>query len=358
MAGGSGDAGGSGERGPAQAVDPVRNHVPGQPRHRGRVLPPLAEGLLRLPHHRTPQLQLDVVVGGVGSVDGIGSHALPIATVIGVVAAAVVEVDAADERHIVLGTARMADDDHLLVVAAEREHPLVQQHLTARPVDGEGERPVRTDLRAHHAGVSVPQQPPHLRPTTGRPGQRLDDRRPAVGEELDRHRPATPRTGPSRRRPPRPGLSPRRRSTRVRAPAGGPCCPRSTPGGGWPHCRARTPRGTSPRPSPPAAGRSREPLAPTAGAPRRSVPRPGRHRRLLGTRDDRLIFGRSTSSTCRNAITATRSRRRCAKSTNTSRVVPAIVPEEHPAHVRHPVREMFDAGQLARPAAPDAPTAA
>ena len=78
----------------------------------------------------------------------------------------------------------MADDDHLLVVAAEREHPLVQQHLTARPVDGEGERPVRTHLRAHHAGVGVPQQPTHPRPPTGRPGQRLADRRAAVGEEL------------------------------------------------------------------------------------------------------------------------------------------------------------------------------
>ena len=184
MAGGAGDAGGSGEPVRAKAVDPVGNHVPGQPRHRCRVLPPLAEGLLRLPHHRTLQLQLHVVVGGVGSVDGIGSHALPIATVIGVVAAAVVEVDAAEERHIVLGTAGMADDDHLLVVAAERKHPLVQQHLTARPVDGEGEHPVRTRLRAHHAGVGVPEQPAHPRPTTCRPGQRLDDRRPAVGEEL------------------------------------------------------------------------------------------------------------------------------------------------------------------------------
>ena len=130
------------------------------------------------------RLQLQVVVGRVGSVDRIGSHALPIAVVIRVVAAAVVEVDAADERHIVLGAARMADDDHLLVVATEREHPLVQQHLSARPVDGEGERPVRTDLRSHHVGVRVPQQSAHLRPTTGRPGQRLDDRRPAVGEEL------------------------------------------------------------------------------------------------------------------------------------------------------------------------------
>ena len=149
-----------------------------------RVLPSLAEGLLRLPHHRTLQLQLYVVVGGVGSVHRIGTHALPIATVIGVVAAAVVEVDAAEERHIVLGTVAVADDDHFLVVAAEREHPLVQQHLTARLGKGAGEPPVRTHLRTDHARVGVPEQPAHPRPTTCRPGKRLADRRTLVDEEL------------------------------------------------------------------------------------------------------------------------------------------------------------------------------
>ena len=59
---------------------------------------------------------------------------------------------------VVLGAVAIPDDDHLLVVGAEREHPLVQQHLAARPVDGAGERPVRDQLRAHHTGVRVPQQ--------------------------------------------------------------------------------------------------------------------------------------------------------------------------------------------------------
>ena len=103
---------------------------------------------------------------------------------VGVVAAAVVEVDAAEKRDVVLRTVGVADDDHLLVVAAEREHPLVQQHLTTRPVDREGERPVRTHLRADDAGVGVPQQPPYLRSPSGRPGQRLAHRRSAVEEEL------------------------------------------------------------------------------------------------------------------------------------------------------------------------------
>ena len=38
------------------------------------------------------------------------------------------------------------------------------------------------------------------------------------------------------------------------------------------------------------------------------------------------------------------------------RVVPPIIPEEHPPHRRHPVRKLFDSGKLARPAAPDDPS--
>ena len=76
---------------------------------------------------------MHVVEGGIGPVDGVGSDALPVATVIGVVAAAVVEVDAAEEGPIVPRTVAITDDHHLLVMAAEREHPLVQQDLTARP---------------------------------------------------------------------------------------------------------------------------------------------------------------------------------------------------------------------------------
>ena len=209
-------------------MDPVGNDVPGQARHRCRVLPPLAEGLLRLPHRRTLQLQLHVVVGGVGPVDGIGSDALPVATVIGVVAAAVVEVDAAEERPIVPGTVAIADDHHLLVVAAERQHPLVQHDLTARPVDGEGEPPVRTRSASPpgRRGRATATRSPAPRDVPPRRVPRRPWVRPRRGAR--RHRPATRRTAPSRRRPPRPALSPRRRSTHARAPAGERRCPRST----------------------------------------------------------------------------------------------------------------------------------
>jgi hypothetical protein len=38
------------------------------------------------------------------------------------------------------------------------------------------------------------------------------------------------------------------------------------------------------------------------------------------------------------------------------RVVCPVIADEHPPHVRHPVGQTFDPGELARPAAPDHPS--
>ena len=99
------------------------------------------------------QLQLHVVIGGVRAEEGIGPHALLITTVIGIVPAAMVEVDAADERHVVRGAAGVADHDHLLVVAAQRQDALVEQHLAARLGDRPGQPPVRPCVVAEELGV-------------------------------------------------------------------------------------------------------------------------------------------------------------------------------------------------------------
>ena len=61
----------------------------------------------------------------------VWADALPVAPVIGVVAAALVEVDAPDERDVLRRAARMADDDHLLVMTTERQDALVEQDLAA-----------------------------------------------------------------------------------------------------------------------------------------------------------------------------------------------------------------------------------
>ena len=58
---------------------------------------------------------------------------LRVAAVLGVVAAAVAEVDAADEGDVQLGPARVAQDDELLVVRAAEPDPHVQQRTRRRP---------------------------------------------------------------------------------------------------------------------------------------------------------------------------------------------------------------------------------
>ena len=249
----------------------------------------------------------------------------------------------------------MADDDHLLVVAAERKHPLVQQHLTARPVDGEGEHPVRTHLRAHHAGVGVPEQPTHPRPTTRRPGQRLDDRRPAVGEELIGIRPppheldrvTVARRGQHSRQGVVVHTSVHQRADRV----------------------ALGPRPEAGRPI--AALELREEPVPDRALPGLPDPESRSHQRqeLLAVRcpdhcrtdgtparrgqiDLRAIdVEHLPQPDHRNTVRAA-----VREIDEHLRVVPPIIPEEHPPHVRHPVREMFDPGKLARPAAPDDPS--
>ena len=54
---------------------------------------------------------------------------LRVAAVVGVVAAAVAQVDPADERDVVAGVVAAADDDELLVVAPAAPDPLVEQDL-------------------------------------------------------------------------------------------------------------------------------------------------------------------------------------------------------------------------------------
>ena len=71
---------------------------------------------------------LHVVPGGRRPVGRVHLLRLRIAEVALVVAAAVTQVDAADERDVLLGPAGVAQDHHLLVVRAGAPHALVQHH--------------------------------------------------------------------------------------------------------------------------------------------------------------------------------------------------------------------------------------
>ena len=54
---------------------------------------------------------------------------LPVTVVVGVVAPAVAEVNAADKSNVAFGSFGMADDDEFLVMGAAESHALVEQDL-------------------------------------------------------------------------------------------------------------------------------------------------------------------------------------------------------------------------------------
>jgi hypothetical protein len=101
--------------------------------------------------------------------------------VVGVVPAAVTEVDPADERDVELGPAGVPQHDELLVVGSAGANPHVQQHLAAGPLDPLAE--VLVLLRAERQPVPVrtPDQPAHVHPALGRRAEQVGDRRVVLG---------------------------------------------------------------------------------------------------------------------------------------------------------------------------------
>jgi hypothetical protein len=83
---------------------------------RGGVAPAFAERQVEGADHRAAQFQLYVVPRWVVAVRGRHLHRLRVAAVVGAVAAAVAQVDAAGERDVQLGAAGVAQDHHFLVV--------------------------------------------------------------------------------------------------------------------------------------------------------------------------------------------------------------------------------------------------
>jgi hypothetical protein len=122
------------------------------------------------------QLELEVVPGRPWPVAGAQLDRLRVTLVALVVAPAVAQVDPAHEGQVALGVAGVADDDELLVVAAGRPDPLVQEDLAAGLVDhlAELEGFLLAELVA---GMGAPQQPADLHAPLGQLGQE----RPQLG---------------------------------------------------------------------------------------------------------------------------------------------------------------------------------
>ena len=98
-----------------------------------RVLPALTEGVGESRDRRAVHLELHVVPRRARAVACVELDRLRVAAVAGVVVAAVAEVDAADERHVVVGPSGAADHEQLLVVAARRGAPARRAAPRRRP---------------------------------------------------------------------------------------------------------------------------------------------------------------------------------------------------------------------------------
>ena len=83
---------------------------------------------------------------------------LTVAVVVGVVAPAVAEVDAADKGNVALGSFRVADDDELLVVGAAKSHALDEPGPPLGPGGRLSEVTVLLGAETEHVQVRPPEQ--------------------------------------------------------------------------------------------------------------------------------------------------------------------------------------------------------
>ena len=135
-AGGSARTGGSGSGSAGLAGEGAHARAPRVPVvERGRVVPPLPEGVRQVADRRSAHLELHVVPGRAVAVARVELDRLRVAAVPVVVAPPVAEVDAADEGDVVVGAGRVAEEDQLLVMASAAPDPFVEQDLAAGLVD-------------------------------------------------------------------------------------------------------------------------------------------------------------------------------------------------------------------------------
>ncbi len=125
---------------------------------RTSVLPAFAETEFQVPDGRTLDRDLGIVPGRGRPVDRRHRLALPVALMIGIVAPAVTEIDAADESNVVFGCCRVPCDDELLVVGATESHSLVEQDLAARRVDLLAQVAVLLGAETESVKVRAPEQ--------------------------------------------------------------------------------------------------------------------------------------------------------------------------------------------------------
>src|ERR1035437_9911407 len=126
------------------------------------ILPTLVKRRLEISDCGPADLELDVVPRGPGPVPLVQLDRLFIAVMLIVVASSVTEVDAAHERHVLIGSATAPDQDQLLVMGSAAAHSFIEQHLTARLRDLLGESSVLLGAKGESIAVRTPQQTSHV----------------------------------------------------------------------------------------------------------------------------------------------------------------------------------------------------
>ena len=165
-------------------MDEAGHQPAGVEGERGAVLPPLAERRLDVVDRRPLDRHLDVVPGGGRAVGPRQVHRLPVAVVLGVVAPAVAQVDAADVGDVAGRVLGVPDHDELLVVGAAGADPHVPQALAAGLADLLAELAVPMGAEAETVPVGAPQQPTDVDAAAYGVDQGVVERGPGVVGQL------------------------------------------------------------------------------------------------------------------------------------------------------------------------------
>src|ERR1035437_7805798 len=126
------------------------------------ILPTLVKRRLEISDCGPAGLELDVVQRGLGPVSLVQLDRLFIAVMRIVVASPVTEVDAAHERHVLMGSGPAPDQEQFLVMGPAAAHSFIEQHLTARLRDRLGESSVLPGAKGESIAVRTPQQTSHV----------------------------------------------------------------------------------------------------------------------------------------------------------------------------------------------------
>ncbi len=151
---------------------------------RQRIVPSFPERCREVAHGRASDLRLHVVPRRAFPVALIDVLGLRVAAMVDVVAAAVTQIDAADERDVAVGVGRSMQDDQLLVMRPRAAHPLVKQDLAAGLVHGLGELRLLLLVEPECLRMGAPQQAAQVDPPFGEPAEQLDERWTVVAEPL------------------------------------------------------------------------------------------------------------------------------------------------------------------------------